>query len=150
MPKYKNVDHDGKLKVIDLNNHGYKPYAIRRRKQYNRRRHFVVTKPRFCQLIMEQNKETRVAFCKAFINSDVHFEDVFTDESSIHSYYNKVIAYGIRTPCQTPTEGQFVGTYSSACQWHYQIRIIYQRDLEEHPQAIPGARLSRWLPFTTG
>ena len=55
---------------------------------------FVATKPRYCQLIREPNKEARVAFCKALVDMDEQFEDVvFTDESSIQSHYNKPVAY---------------------------------------------------------
>ena len=40
------------------------------------------------------------------------------------------------------------GTHAAAFrQWHYVIRIVYQRDLEEHAKAVPGERLSRWSPF---
>ena len=244
MPKYKKVDHDEKLKVIDLHNQRHKPYAIRRKiaeeklhhlqgkrsiiikqyitglfnpahqqvnaprpilfqaignqevdtvKQVFRKKHnssardvlrelntnrcnislstarrvidvagFVATKPRYYQLIREPNKEARVAFCKALIDIDEQFEDVvFTDESFIQLHYNKPVAYRQKDvkPMQAkaPTEGSFVGrnrqngTHSAAClQWHYGIRILYQRDLEKHAQAVPGERLSRWSPLTTG
>lgn len=176
MPKYKKIDQDEKLKVIDLHNQGYKPYAIRSKraednytiseggvryiikqyitgqfnpahqqvnahpptffqaignqevdtvKQVFEKNHnssardvlrelntngcnislstatrvidvasFVATKPRYCQLIREANKEARVAFCKELIRMDEQFEDVvFTEESSIRLHYNKPVAY---------------------------------------------------------
>ena len=54
---------------------------------------FLATKPKYCQLIGEPNKEARVEFCKALIDIDEQFEDVvFTDESFIQLHYNKPVA----------------------------------------------------------
>ena len=45
---------------------------------------WVITNPKYCQLIRDANKEKRLAWCKKMIEDGEQFEDVlFTDESSV-------------------------------------------------------------------
>ena len=45
---------------------------------------WVVTTPKYCQLIRERNKQKRLEWCQKMIETNEQFEDViFTDESSI-------------------------------------------------------------------
>ena len=45
---------------------------------------WVATKPKYCQLIRDANKEKRLAWCKKIIEEGEDFNDViFTDESSV-------------------------------------------------------------------
>ena len=45
---------------------------------------WVVTTPKYCQLIREQNKQKRLEWCQKMIDTNEQFNDVmFTDESSV-------------------------------------------------------------------
>ena len=45
---------------------------------------WVVTNPKYCQLIRDGNKEKRLIWCKKMIEEKEQFDDVlFTDESSV-------------------------------------------------------------------
>ena len=45
---------------------------------------WVITNPKYCQLIRDANKEKRLAWCEKMIADEERFQDViFTDESSV-------------------------------------------------------------------
>ena len=45
---------------------------------------WVVTTPKYCQLIRDANKQKRLEWCQEMINTNEQFDDViFTDESSV-------------------------------------------------------------------
>ncbi|KAK6192104.1 hypothetical protein SNE40_003642 [Patella caerulea] len=55
---------------------------------------YTSTKPRYCQLIRDQNKEKRVEFCRHLLETNDQFDNViFTDECSIQLHDNKTVAY---------------------------------------------------------
>ena len=55
--------------------------AISTIKHYRKKLGWVCTRPHYCQLVREANKEKRIEWCQAQINDQEKFEDViFTDE----------------------------------------------------------------------
>lgn len=50
---------------------------------------WTLSKPKYCQLIREKNKELRLLWCKEQLHNDERFEDViFTDECSVEIDYH--------------------------------------------------------------
>lgn len=55
---------------------------------------FTASKPRYCQLIKEKNKNDRVEFCSTLVEANDSFEDaLFSDECTIQLHDNKTVAY---------------------------------------------------------
>ena len=64
---------------------------------------FCASKPRYCQMIRDTNKQKRVDFCATLIQEDDTFDDaIFSDECSIQLHDNKTVAYRKKDACAPP------------------------------------------------
>ena len=65
---------------------------------------WVVTTPKYCQLIRNANKQKRLEWCQKMVDTNEQFEDVvFTDESSIQLETHRKRCYRKKN---TPRKGQ--------------------------------------------
>lgn len=64
---------------------------------------YTASSPRYCQMIRDVNKETRVTFCKQLVADSENFADIiFTDECTVQLHDNKVVIYRLKDEVALP------------------------------------------------